>query len=123
MPESKPCPHRKLKKQIVGGLHWYACEVCRQKFKAEPWDGKMRVIEPESKPAVSESRERFLQEIFNRHFPNGAVGVWEFGEEVERETRERCAQALLDHEQLLAESLDFSIDIERLANLIRKCEV
>ena len=49
---------------------------------------------PESKPAMSESRETFLQEIFNRHFPNGAVGVWEFGEEVERETRERCARFL-----------------------------
>ena len=47
---------------------------------------------PESKPAVSESRERFLQEIFSRHFSDGVVGVWEFGEEVERETREQCAQ-------------------------------
>lgn len=49
---------------------------------------------PDSKPAVSGSRESFLQEIFNRHFPNGAVGVWEFGEDVARETRERCAQDL-----------------------------
>jgi len=40
-----PCPHKLLRKQYeeMSKEHpWYVCE-CGQKFKAEPWDGKVKV--------------------------------------------------------------------------------
>jgi hypothetical protein len=38
------CPHKQLKKQMVGEQIWYRCE-CGQKFRVEPWDGRVRVVE------------------------------------------------------------------------------
>jgi len=40
------CNHVTLKKQLVGGQHWYACTNCDQKFKAALWDGKVTVTYP-----------------------------------------------------------------------------
>lgn len=37
------CPHKQLKKQIVGTTSWYACIQCGQKFQASEWDGKVQV--------------------------------------------------------------------------------
>ena len=39
------CQHKVLRKQQSGTITWYKCE-CGQKFKAEPWDGKVKVIQP-----------------------------------------------------------------------------
>ena len=46
---SENCAHKQLKKQLVGEQSWYACETCRQKFKVDPWDGKVPVM-----PAVEQ---------------------------------------------------------------------
>ena len=40
------CQHVHLAKKLVGDQSWYACTQCGQKFKAEPWDGKVTVVEP-----------------------------------------------------------------------------
>jgi hypothetical protein len=42
------CPHKTLRKKLVAGHAYYQCEMptCRQKFKAEPWDGKAGVTFP-----------------------------------------------------------------------------
>ena len=53
------CPHKTLKKQMSGMQVWYVCEAmsipvkkngltvsfrqCGQKFKAETWDGRVKV--------------------------------------------------------------------------------
>jgi hypothetical protein len=37
------CPHKQLKKQMVGEQVWYICE-CGQKFRIEAWDGKVSVL-------------------------------------------------------------------------------
>jgi len=51
----KPCPHKTLKKQMSGMQVWYVCisvvdvangvsiDGCGQKFKAETWDGRVKV--------------------------------------------------------------------------------
>jgi len=38
------CQHVLLKKKLSGEQFWYQCDACRQKFKVELWDGKIRVI-------------------------------------------------------------------------------
>ena len=40
--KSSACPHKTLKKQMSGMQVWYVCE-CGQKFKAETWDGRVKV--------------------------------------------------------------------------------
>jgi hypothetical protein len=37
------CPHKQLKKQMVGEFVYFACE-CGQKFRVEPWDGRVSVV-------------------------------------------------------------------------------
>ena len=46
--DTKPCAHKLLKKQLVAGHFWYACCECRQKFRVEPWDGRVEVVTPSS---------------------------------------------------------------------------
>ncbi len=50
MSNQDQCNHFTLKKQLVGGQYWYACATCPQKFKVEPWDGKVTVA-PAAEPA------------------------------------------------------------------------
>jgi len=40
------CAHVTLKRQYSGSFHWYVCPECQQKFKAEKWDGTMKVVSP-----------------------------------------------------------------------------
>lgn len=48
------CAHKYLKKQLVGGQVWYVCE-CGQKFRAEPWDGRVSVTKPCDENALHKS--------------------------------------------------------------------
>lgn len=43
------CAHKLIKKQMVGEQVWYVCEVhgCGHKFRVEPWDGKVTVLDAE----------------------------------------------------------------------------
>ena len=43
MDGDEQCPHVTLKRKNVGNSHWYACDACGQKFKAQEWDGKVVV--------------------------------------------------------------------------------
>jgi hypothetical protein len=62
------CPHKNLKKQIVGEGSWYRCTDCPQKFKAEPWDGKVAVREALREPGALTIEQVLL------HAPFGAGG-------------------------------------------------
>lgn len=38
------CKHLELKKELVGTEEFYQCTTCPQKFKAVPWDGKVKLV-------------------------------------------------------------------------------
>ena len=50
--DTKPCAHKLLKKQLVAGHFWYVCCECRQKFRVEPWDGRVEVVGPQDSKAA-----------------------------------------------------------------------
>ena len=60
MTDANPCPHKLLKKQIVAGHFWYACCECRQKFRVEPWDGRVEVVNPERVEVPVEMRDELI---------------------------------------------------------------
>lgn len=40
------CNHLTLKLRRTGDRVWYGCTECPQKFEAQPWDGKVKALEP-----------------------------------------------------------------------------
>jgi len=52
--DTKPCPHKLLKKQLVAGHFWYACCECRQKFRVELWHGRVEVVNRNEKEKQNE---------------------------------------------------------------------
>lgn len=55
--DTKPCAHKLLKKQLVAGHFWYACCECRQKFRVEPWDGRVEVALAQLRAAAKEQAD------------------------------------------------------------------
>lgn len=53
------CAHVTLKRKNVGDIRWYACDACGQKFKAEDWDGKVKVV---GHASVSEAKPATIEE-------------------------------------------------------------
>jgi len=77
----KPCPHKHLKKQMSGQQVWYVCE-CGQKFKAQLWDGKVRVVSPAG-TGQPDSPEELAREIVLVNRADGVDGHYCIGRDAE----------------------------------------
>lgn len=72
------CPHKELKKQIVGEGSWYVCIACSQKFKAESWDGKVTVVAKE--PQQLQCTQCGMVGYFPKNLSVGADGKFSLSE-------------------------------------------